>query len=261
MPSTCPTSTSISGTGNVIDLSYNFNPGADNGNVMGITNNINNARSQTFTYDALNRISTAWSNGSLWGEAYAIDPWGNLNQFGQLQIGSNPVMPFVETNPNLAANNQNQVAAFCYDTAGNVLAEAGSLCPPAPASPGFSYNAENQLTFAGGTNYVYDGDGNRVEKYMVNTQNQIIFQQLYWYGGGSTPLDETDGTGSFTDSAFNEYVFFDGARASRRNAAGNVFYYFADHLGTAREIVRAGSTSPCYDADFTPVPRQNSIRP
>jgi RHS repeat-associated protein len=145
---------------------------------------------------------------------------------------------------------QNQVSAFCYDTAGNVLAEAASQCPPAQGS-GFTYNAENQLTFAGGTNYVYDGDGNRVEKYMLNTQNQIVFQELYWYGGGSASLDETDGTGSTTNSAFNEYVFFDGARTARRNTGG-VYYYFADHLGTAREIVQSGSTTPCYDADFTP---------
>jgi len=31
-----------------------------------------------------------------------------------------------------------------------------------------------------------------------------------------------------------------------------VFYYFADHLGTSREIVQAGQTSFCYDADFYP---------
>jgi hypothetical protein len=35
----------------VLDLSYNFNFGAgDNGNVMGIANNRNTARSETFTY-------------------------------------------------------------------------------------------------------------------------------------------------------------------------------------------------------------------
>jgi RHS repeat-associated protein len=248
-PSTCPTS--ISGTGNVLDLSYNFNFGAgDNGNVMGIANNRNTARSETFTYDALNRVSSAWSNGNLWGEAYSIDPWGNLNQFGPYENSQNQILPFVEASQSLAANTQNQVSAFCYDTAGNVLAEAGSQCPPAQGS-GFVYNAENQLTFAGGTNYVYDGDGNRVEKYMLNTQGQTVFQELYWYGGGSASLDETDGTGSTTDSAFNEYVFFNGARTAHRTAGG-VYYYFADHLGTSREIVQSGSTTPCYDADFTP---------
>ena len=46
--------------GNAMDITYNFNLGAgDNGNVMGITNNIDNQRSQTFTYDALNRITSA----------------------------------------------------------------------------------------------------------------------------------------------------------------------------------------------------------
>lgn len=114
----------------------------------------------------------------------------------------------------------------------------------------FTYNAENQLTSTAGVDYVYDGVGNRVEKYMPSTTPP--FYELYWYGLNNDPLDETDGTGSTTNSAFNEYVFLNGARTARRNAAGNVFYYFADHLGTSRDIVQAASSTPCYDADFTP---------
>src|SRR5208282_6085035 len=46
--------------GSVIDLKYNFNLGvSDNGNVSGIVNDIDATRSQTYTYDSLNRISTA----------------------------------------------------------------------------------------------------------------------------------------------------------------------------------------------------------
>ena len=80
----------------------------------------------------------------------------------------------------------------------------------------------------------------------------MCIRDRYWYGLNNDPLDETDGTGSTTNSAFNEYVFLNGARTARRNAAGNVFYYFADHLGTSRDIVQAASSTPCYDADFTP---------
>jgi hypothetical protein len=85
---------------------------------MGIANNRNAARSEAFTYDALNRVSTAWSIGNLWGEAYSIDPWGNLNQFGPYENSQNQIVPFVEANQSLAANTQNQVSAFWYDTAG-----------------------------------------------------------------------------------------------------------------------------------------------
>src|SRR3984957_18707769 len=58
-----PTGTSCTGTvttGNVLDLKYNFNLGStDNGNVLSMTNNRGSARSQAFTYDALNRITSA----------------------------------------------------------------------------------------------------------------------------------------------------------------------------------------------------------
>jgi RHS repeat-associated protein len=60
-------------------------------------------------------------------------------------------------------------------------------------------------------------------------------------------LTETDANGNT-----NEYVFFRGKRIALRDSSNNVFYYFADQLGTAREIIQAGSTSPCYDADFYP---------
>src|SRR6202035_4326777 len=52
-PASCSDTSNI---GNVLDYTYNFSLGvADNGNVMGITNNVDNTRSQSFTYDHLNR--------------------------------------------------------------------------------------------------------------------------------------------------------------------------------------------------------------
>jgi RHS repeat-associated protein len=68
--------------------------------------------------------------------------------------------------------------------------------------------------------------------------------------------DETDGTGSVTNSAFNEYVFFNGQRIARRDSSNDAFYYFADHLGSSRTIaeIPAGQSTAtlCYDADFYP---------
>ncbi len=84
-----------------------------------------------------------------------------------------------------------------------------------------------------------DGDGTRVEK-----SNGTI----YWQGG----LDESNLSGTLT----NEYIFFGGQRIARRDPSSNVFYYFSDHLGTARSIaeVPSGQTTAtkCYDADLYP---------
>jgi RHS repeat-associated protein len=62
------------------------------------------------------------------------------------------------------------------------------------------------------------------------------------------PIAETDASGNTT----NEYIFLGGKRIARRDSSANVFYYFSDHLSTSREIVQAGQTTPCYDADFYP---------
>ncbi len=63
--------------------------------------------------------------------------------------------------------------------------------------------------------------------------------------------------GSTTNATFSEYIYFDGKRAARRDYQSNVFYYFADQVGSARGMfeVLAGShtaSPPCFDADFYP---------
>jgi RHS repeat-associated protein len=105
------------------------------------------------------------------------------------------------------------------------------------------YDAENHMTSTAGVTYTYDGDGRRVQK---------SGGKIYWYGMGNEALDETDLPGNTNNSTFNEYVFFNGKRIARRDYQNNVFYYLADHLGTARVQVQAGHTTPCYDADYYP---------
>jgi RHS repeat-associated protein len=92
------------------------------------------------------------------------------------------------------------------------------------------------MTAAGSTTYTFDGEGNRVKKSSGS---------LYWYGGGGSVLAETDTSGNTT----NEYVFMGGARIARRDGSGNVYYYFANHLGSSAAVTNATGTI-CYDADF-----------
>ncbi len=139
-------------------------------------------------------------------------------------------------------NTNNQIVGVTYDAAGNLTSGEGGT---------YAYNTENQLCALGTTNcnspgYIYDGDGNRVEK---------SGSKIYWYAG-SEVLDETDATGSVTNSNFNEYVFFGGNRIARRDSSGDVFYYMADQIGSSRVIaeVPSGQTTAtmCYDGDFEP---------
>lgn len=88
------------------------------------------------------------------------------------------------------------------------------------------------------TKYVFDGNGMRVKK-STGT--------LYWRSPGGAVLAESDLSGNIS----NEYVFFAGRRIARRDSSGNVFYFFAYHLGTTHTVTNSTGT-PCYDASFTP---------
>jgi RHS repeat-associated protein len=233
--------------GNILDLQYNFNSGHDNGNVMGITNNRDSTRTQAFTYDQVNRIVTAaastysQSSAHCWGETYTYDQWANMSAIGSI---SSSYTGCVQDSLSVSVNSNNQLSStgFTYDAAGNLM------FTPAPGAAGYTYNAESEITQASVssvTNYIYDGDGNRLEKSAA--PNGVY--KIYWYGGGTEILDESDGSGNFT----NEYVFFGGRRIAIRNvSSGTIDYYEEDMLGSSRTIVQAGQTSVCFDADFLP---------
>ena len=237
-------------TGTILDLKHNFDLGAgDNGNVIGITNDRDSTRSQTFGYDSLNRILTAETTTTygpvptLLGRGIPVRQSNYRRSVGKSHQHRRRVQ-FVtgctQENLSLAATTNNQVSGYCYDAAGNLLQQ--STCPAGPPYQNV-YNAEHQLTSIAGVTYSYDGDGNRVEK---------SGGKIYWYGGDSDALVETDLSGDTNNATFSEYVFFGGKRVSRRDYQNNIYYYFGDHLGTSREMVQTGQTSPCYDADFYP---------
>jgi hypothetical protein len=178
--------------GNILDLNYNLNLGSsDNGNIAGITNNRDNTRSQSFAYDSLNRIATAETTSTYttsptncWGESYFFDnnnistagqgAWGNLTSTLPPSSAYNGCVQ--ESNLSaIAATNNQLTSTYCYDSAGNLVLETS--CPTGSFTPAYSFDAENHLVSTAGTNYVYDGDGKRVEKTVSGTVTKI-----YWYG-------------------------------------------------------------------------------
>jgi RHS repeat-associated protein len=227
--------------GNMLDLKYNFNLGADNGNPVSVTNDLVSDRTQTYTYDQLNRVATAYTTAThssdptvCWGQAFSYDSSGDWSNLLSIAGISSSYANCTQGSLTVTADNYNRIQGVTYDTAGNVTNDGNGNA--------FTYNSENQLSTAGGATYIYDGDGNRVEK---------SGSKIYWFSG-SEILDETDSTGSFSNSSFSEYVFFGGARIARRNSSGNVFYYLTDQLGTSRKTLQDGQTTACYDADFEP---------
>lgn len=237
LATTTTCTTTDPGPGNILDLKYNFNLGAgDNGNVVGITNNRDTTRTQSFTYDQVNRIVTAQtsstSGSNCWGETYTLDEWANLTVIGALSgyTGCTQESLSVSATSNNQLSNMG-IQNYSYDAAGNMLFDGVNTN---------TYNAESEIKTAAGATYTYDGDGNRVEK-STGT--------IFWYGAGTEILDESNLSGTFT----NEYVFFGGKRVAMRNvSSGTIYYYEEDMLGSSRTMVQAGQTSVCYDADFYP---------
>jgi RHS repeat-associated protein len=208
----------------VFNINYDFHVGnGDNGNVWGITNNKDITRNQSFTYDALNRLTSAQNAGTdcsvtllggttkFWGNSYSYDAWGNLL--------SKSVTKCSAENLVLTATANNQLLGYSYDAAGNMTHDLTT-------GNNYTYDQENRITGAAGFTYTYDADGNRVEKANGTTGT------LYWY---MTPgiIGESDLAGNLK----SEYVFFDGERVARKDFPGNtVSYYFSDHLKTASVI-------------------------
>jgi RHS repeat-associated protein len=233
----------------MLDLKYNFNLGSDNGNLVSVANNRVTDRSQTFSFDQLNRVATAQTTATYssdaahcWGQAFGFDSsgeWGNLLTIAGV---SSAYTGCTQGSLSVAVNTNNQIVGDTYDAAGNLWVIPGT------GGATYVYNAENQMTSTSNSSmsYLYDGDGNRVEKSGT---------KIYWYGG-SEVLDETDTTGSVTNTNFTEYVFFGGDRIARRDSSGDVFYYLADQVDSSRVIaeVASGQTtaSMCYDGDFEP---------
>ena len=227
-----------------MDLVYSFiGPnGHSNGNVIAINNNKANdsVRSENFSYDSLNRIVTAQTTSThatsptnCWAETYTYDAWGNLYNFG---LNSSTQSAYIGCSQegglqsSAAANNQLNGTPFSYDASGNMRSDAVNS---------YTWDAESKVKSASGVNYTYDGDGKRVEK-----SNGTI----YWYGGGTETLDESNLSGNITD----EYVFFGGKRVSHRTVnSGAIYYYVEDFLGTSR-VMTTSAGVVCYEADFYP---------
>src|SRR6185437_9470916 len=234
----------------VFSIGYDFHvgngtTGSDNGNVWNIYNFRDRTRDQSFNYDLLNRLISAQNAGTncaastvnskteYWGNSYGYDAWGNLTDKTITKCGAENFHPG-------QASVQNQLPGYIYDAAGNMTSD-----PTDGVSA--SYDPENRIasaTKAGvTTSYVYDSDGNRVEKTGTGTNT------LYWY---MTPgvVAESDLSGNLK----SEYVFFNGERVARKDFTGSttsVFYYFSDHLKTA-SVITDPSGNIKADSDYYP---------
>ena len=225
----------VGSQGTLFWLTYNFNAGnGDNGNVAGITDNVQSASSQAFTYDSLNRLLTASFYGG--SDQYGYDPWGNLTS---KIVTSGSGEPW-----SMGADANNRVAAWdpgSYDGAGNLIA--------VPGLTGTStFNAENQWTTFSGSHasFLYDGDGQRMRSSEVGLNPETTY---YWNDESGNVLMDSDSNLHIN----NLYFYLGGERIAYGPELGDygLYFYYADQLGNVRRITNA-SQSICFRSDYYP---------
>src|SRR3984885_9689133 len=191
-----------SSAGTALDLTYGFGLGsADNGNVLGLTNNLDSTRSQAFTYDPLSRLATGGTvnktSSNCWGEQYTYDAWANLTAIAP-PTGYTGCT--VET-LSVVVSAANQVNGFSYDASGNVTGDSHNQ---------YTRTSESQIKKVAGVTYTYDGLGNRLEKSSGT---------LYWQEAGGAALEET----TLAGAVVNDYIFFAGKRIARKTSSAAVY--------------------------------------
>jgi RHS repeat-associated protein len=205
------------GAGALFDKQYSYGAtGSNNGNIYTITNVKDTTRTQSFSYDALNRLITA-GDQTHWSNSYVYDAWGNLYQKNPGVLPGEGLSAVPDTN--------NHLSGLTYDAAGNVTNDGlGGV---------FFFDAENRIKTAGSVTYFYDAYGRRIQKSTgIN----------YWYGPGGQAFAETDSAGNWTN-----YIFFGGRRLAR-NVNGDIKYYITDHLhSTALFVDKAGTSAAILD--------------
>jgi len=215
-------------TGTVQSLSYTLN--AVN-NITAMTNTLDASRNQSFSYDALNRLTGA--SGIYGTEAYTYDANGNrltstINSFPETYTYDTVSHHLLQTVNGGTRN-------YSYDGNGNTTDNGNRQ---------FTYGDHNRLKEAQVSGspvatYTYNGRGERVKK--VGTETT-----LYFYDQGGQLLAETDAFGN----TLKEYLYVDGQPLAQVSN-GVVYYVHTDHLGTPQLITDA-TQAIVWSADYTP---------
>ncbi len=171
-------------------------------------------QTQTFTYDNLDRLTSAQASGGTNG-IYATETYTYTATTGNLYSKAGVTYTYGDSDHAHAVTSLSNGNTYGYDSNGNQTSRAISGTAYA-----LSYDADNRLvkvtwSVSNKMEFTYDGDGNRV-KSVLNTSTTTTFVGTYY---------------EVTGSAITKYYYTDTSRVAMRTSSG-VRYIFGDHLGS-----------------------------
>lgn len=180
-------------SGGLQNLSYNYD---NRGNIITITDVMDNTRTQNFTYDDLNRLTQAQST-SYNTLTYNYDQIGNMtynSQMGSYIYGTKP-HAVIQAGTN----------TYTYDANGNMITRPGQT---------ITYDYDNKPIAINATTFVYDYSGSRIKK-----NNTVYIGKGY----------------ECTNGDCTKYIFAGSNRIASKTAS-TTYYYHTDHLGSSSII-------------------------
>ena len=204
---------------------------ANNGNIWGITDTLNAAKTLGYTYDALNRIGS-FSLGGTPAQTYNTDSFGNITQLA----GENPLNSF-DPSTNRINNLPCAASLQPFDAAGNQLCDTDAN----GAIRQYGINAESriaQISILGSgspfVSYIYSADGGRARK----SNADGTFAEYVYFAG--QPIAQRDQTGVWTD-----YIYANGQKIAKVSSAETLIHQHGNNtqqvesgMGFAATMVR-----------------------
>jgi RHS repeat-associated protein len=215
-----------------LDYGYTQNAGND-GQITSVTDDVDNGRTATYSYDSLGRLIEAATAGSTaypkWDLKWTYDRYGNrVTQ----SIKSGCVAPMTCPTNSVtvdAATNHISDAGYAYDPSGNMTNDGQNT---------LVYDGENRLTSSssgnlGSASYVYDGNGLRVEKTSGGATTVYIYsgtKEIAEYQSGASPTSPT-----------MEFVYAGSRLIANSYQGGAPTYFLSDNLSNRLLTNSSGS--------------------
>jgi len=180
--------------------------------------------SQVFGYDSVNRLSTA---SLAAGQAQSFGYDANGNRTSATINGASTTYNYPSTSHRLTSLSGATARSFTYDAAGNTSASAGIT---------YVYDGRGRMKQAGATTYLVNGLGQRVKKSAAGVDTYFAYDEaghlLGEYDASGAAIEETVWLGDLPVAVI------------KPNATGSdLFYVWADNLGTPRQVSDAANQS------------------